>query len=75
MKNPMKNQKYRTTGHRWAILFEPFPDEGFEYVREGNPWTANSPIKIFNNRDDAEEEKRKWNTGIVTTWRDEDGDQ
>ena len=62
-------------GTQWAIMIEPFIDEGYEYVREGNPWTADSPIKLFNSREEAEKEKRKWNTAIVTTWREENGDQ
>ena len=60
-------------GTKWAIMIEPFIDEGYEYVREGNPWTVNSPIKLFNSRKEAEKEKHKWNTAIVTVWREEDG--
>jgi len=59
-------------GTQWAIMIEPFIDEGYEYVREGNPWTANSPIKLFTSREEAEKEKRKWNTAIVTVWKEED---
>lgn len=55
-------------GTKFAIIFEPFEDEGYEYVREGNPWTVDSPVKLFTDREEAEKEKRKWTTGVVTIW-------
>ena len=65
-------QKCRIMAHKWAVIFEPFEEEGYEYVREGNPWTINSPIKLFTDREEAEKEKRKWTTGVVTVWKEED---
>jgi hypothetical protein len=53
-------------------MFEPFTDEGFEYVRVGRIWDNRTPIKVFTSRDEAEIEKRRWNTGVVTAWRNED---
>tara|TARA_X000001382_G_scaffold120797_1_gene102616 strand:- start:112 stop:315 length:204 start_codon:yes stop_codon:yes gene_type:complete len=58
--------------HKWVVMFEPFDDEGFEYVRVGRVWDSTTPIKIFTSKDEAEKEKRKWNTGVVTVW---DGDK
>tara|TARA_R100001594_G_scaffold133638_2_gene174447 strand:- start:1131 stop:1352 length:222 start_codon:yes stop_codon:yes gene_type:complete len=66
------NQICRIMAHKWVVMFEPFDDEGFEYVRIGKVWDMNTPIKVFTNRDEAEKEKRKWNTGVVTEWRNED---
>mgnify|MGYP003131454936 CR=1 FL=1 len=66
------NQICRIMEHKWVVMFEPFDDEGFEYVRVGRVWDSTTPIKIFTSKDEAEKEKRKWNTGVVTVW---DGDK
>ena len=64
----MEHKSIIPKGTKFAIIFEPFEDEGYEYVREGNPWTVDSPVKLFTSMKEAEKEKRKWNTGVVTVW-------
>jgi len=40
-----------------------------DYVRDGNPWTNSSPVKIFSTREEAQVEAAKWNTGQVVVWK------
>jgi len=52
---------------KWAILFTPFEQEDTEYVKEGcgAMWTNDTPIKLFDTREEAQVEADKWNTGEV----------
>ncbi len=48
-------------------MIEPF-DEGLEYVCETdtNSWpTVGGKPKVFNTKEEAENEAKKWNTGVV----------
>ena len=40
----------------------------FTYVRKENPWTEDHKVWIFNNRGEAEEEAKRWNTGRVVPY-------
>jgi len=52
----------------YAVMIE--IDEGTpDYVREGNPWTTHSKVKVFNRKEEAQEEASKWNTGKVVLWK------
>tara|TARA_B100001063_G_scaffold82354_1_gene76750 strand:+ start:3633 stop:3806 length:174 start_codon:yes stop_codon:yes gene_type:complete len=51
----------------YAIVIEPF-DDGTEYVKEGSMWTVETPIKLFDTKEAAEEEAKRWNTGKVVEW-------
>jgi len=53
---------------KYAVMIE--IDEGTpDYVREGNPWTTHSKVKVFNRKEEAQEEASKWNTGKVVLWK------
>ena len=51
-------------------MFEPFEEDGLEYVKEGcgAMWTDDSPIKTFDTKEQAEVEMKKWNTGIIVEY-------
>lgn len=51
----------------YAVIIEPF-DDGTEYVKEGSMWTVETPIKLFDTKEAAEEEAKRWNTGKVVEW-------
>ena len=53
---------------KYAVMIEPF--EGFEYIKEGcgSMWTVNTPVKLFDTKEEAQEEADKWNTGEVVEW-------
>ena len=59
---------------KYAVMIEPF-DEGFEYVCDTKNSTGVWPTwgnpKIFNTRQEAEEESKNWNTGIVVEYKGE----
>jgi hypothetical protein len=40
----------------------------FTYVRKENPWTEDHKVWVFNNRWEAEEEAKRWNTGRVVSY-------
>jgi hypothetical protein len=52
---------------KYAVMFEPFPMEGFEYVcrTDGKTWYTNGNPKVFDTKKEAEIEANKWNTGVV----------
>ena len=53
---------------KYAVMFEPFPLEGQQYVREtsdGGSWAEEDSVKTFNTKEEAEKEAKKWNTGVV----------
>ena len=50
----------------YAVVFEPFEDDGLEYVKEGDKgWTIDSPVKVFPTKALAQIEADRWNTGEV----------
>lgn len=53
----------------YAVWIEKDTGE-FDYVRErkGNSWSDSSPVMEFNNKDDAEIEAYRWNTGRVVEY-------
>ena len=58
---------------QYAVVFEPFEEEGLTYVRKGcasmwDVWTEQSPVKVFDTREDAQREADKWNTGQVVQY-------
>jgi len=55
---------------QYAVVFEPFEEEGLEYVKQGcgAMWTEKSPIKLFDTQEDAQKEADKWNTGQVVQY-------
>ena len=48
----------------YAVVIEPF-DDGTEYVTEGSVWDNETPVKLFDTKEAAQEEAAKWNTGKV----------
>ena len=40
----------------------------FNYVRKENPWTEDHKVWVFNNKNEAEEEAKRWNTGRVVPY-------
>jgi len=58
----------------YAVWIE--QDKGeYDYVRErkGNSWNDKSPVMLFDTKEAAQEEARKWNTGRVVEYnRDEE---
>ena len=52
---------------KYAVLIEAFEGE-WDYVRVESNWNYATPIKIFDNKEDAEEEAKKWNTGEVVIY-------
>ena len=55
---------------KYAVMFEPFEEDGLEYVKEGcgAMWDDKSPIKTFDTKEQAEVEMKKWNTGVVVEY-------
>ena len=51
----------------YAVVIEPF-DDGTEYVKEGSVWSNETPVKLFDTKEAAQEEAAKWNTGKVVEW-------
>ena len=54
----------------YAVWIEAFEGE-WDYVRqtnESNYWNDGSPVKLFDTKESAEEEARKWNTGRVVEY-------
>lgn len=52
---------------RYAVMFEIEKGEP-EYVRVTNPFNKDTPVLMFDNKQDAEREAEKWNTGVVVVW-------
>tara|TARA_X000001036_G_C20627208_1_gene785652 strand:+ start:457 stop:651 length:195 start_codon:yes stop_codon:yes gene_type:complete len=53
----------------YAVWIE--QDKGeYDYVRErkGNSWNDTSPVMLFDTKEAAQEESRKWNTGRVVEY-------
>ena len=40
----------------------------YTFVRKENPWTYDTEVWVFNSREDAEKEAKKWNTGRVVEY-------
>ena len=58
----------------YAVWIEAFEGE-WDYVRqtnESNYWNDGSPVKLFDTKESAEEEARKWNTGRVVEYSSTD---
>ena len=55
---------------QYAVVFEPFEEEGLTYVKQGcgAMWTEDSPVKVFDTHEDAQKEADKWNTGQVVQY-------
>ena len=53
---------------KYAVMIEPF--DGFEYVKAGcgAMWTVNTPVKVFDTKEEAQVEADKWNTGEVVKY-------
>ena len=53
--------------HKYAVMIEPFEEDGSDYVRDGcgAMWTVHTPIKLFDTREEAQMEADKLNTGEV----------
>ena len=49
---------------KYAVMIEIERGE-WMYVADENPFTIYSSPLLFNNREQAEEEAAKWNTGVV----------
>ena len=54
---------------RYAVWIEKDTNE-YDYVRERNGiyWSDDSPVLLFDNKNDAEIEAHKWNTGTVVEY-------
>lgn len=55
------------TSNCYAVMIEAFEGE-WDYVRVESNWNYATPIKIFDNKEDAEKEANKWNTGEVVIY-------
>jgi len=55
---------------KYAVMFTPFDQEDTEYVKQGcgSMWDDKSPVKVFDTREEAEQEAAKWNTGEVVQY-------
>ena len=55
---------------KYAVMIEPFEEDGSDYVREGcgSMWTNDTPLKLFDTRVEAQVEADKWNTGQVVEY-------
>ena len=52
---------------KYAVLIEAFAGE-WDYVRVESNWNYATPIKVFDSKEDAEREAKKWNTGEVVQY-------
>ena len=52
---------------KYIVMIEPFEDDGSDFVRDGcgSMWTALTPLKLFNTKEEAQVEADRWNTGEV----------
>jgi len=55
---------------KYAVMIEPFEEDGSDYVREGcgAMWTNDTPLKLFDTEEEAQMEADKWNTGQVVEY-------
>ena len=51
----------------YAVMIEAFEGE-WDYVRVESNWNYATPIKVFDSKEDAEREAKKWNTGEVVQY-------
>ena len=40
----------------------------YTFVRKENPWTYDTEVWVFNSREEAQREAKKWNTGRVVEY-------
>ena len=52
---------------KYAVLIEAFEGE-WDYVRVESRWDFKTPIKLFDSKEDAEKEAKRWNTGRVVEY-------
>jgi len=52
---------------RYAVQIEVEKGE-YTFVRKENPWTYDTKVWIFTDREEAEKEAKKWNTGVVVEY-------
>ena len=52
----------------YAVMIEAFEGE-WDYVRVESSWNYETAVKKFQNKKDAEEEAKQWNTGQVVEWK------
>ena len=59
--------KSRENQMKYAVMFEIEHGEP-EHVRVSNPFNRDTPVLVFDNKEDAEREAKNWNTGVVVEW-------
>ena len=52
---------------KYAVLIEAFEGE-WDYGRVESRGDYTTPIKVFDNQEDAEKEAKRWNTGEVVEY-------
>ena len=52
---------------KYAVLIEAFEGE-WDYVRVESRLDYTTPIKVFDNQEDAYKEAKRWNTGEVVEY-------
>ena len=52
---------------RYAVQIEIEKGE-YTFVRKENPWTYDTKVWIVTDRQEAEKEAKKWNTGVVVEY-------
>jgi len=52
---------------RYAVQIEIEKGE-YTFVRKENPWTYDTKVWVFTDREEAEKEAKRWNTGVVVEY-------
>ena len=52
---------------KYAVLIEAFEGDWY-YVSVESSWDFRTPVKLFDSKEDAEKEAKRWNTGEVVEY-------
>ncbi len=67
MKNTSVKKRRRKKVGRYVVQIEIEKGE-YTFVRKENPWTYDTKMWVFTDREEAEREAKKWNTGRVVEY-------
>jgi hypothetical protein len=66
-KNTRVKKRRKKVMGRYAVQIEIEKGE-YTFVRKENPWTYDTKVWVFTDREEAEKEAKRWNTGVVVEY-------